>query len=205
MCLTQEWGVAWDLREMGSAQGKGVREGQAPQARREISSQPPARTESTWSRKKKEERVRHDEEGPACTEWVSSKRLFNDVIVCLLMILKLMLHLFQENKSYGVKPICIHPMMSRHCTSLRHIWHNKQCYSRLKRPYIQYVCASIIRSNLKLFSSLFGPSGSQIARNDFKIGISPRIVIPHSKITLVGGGGIRVPWGTEWWKKTGGK
>jgi hypothetical protein len=38
VCPTQEWGVAWDLREMGLAQGKGVRDGQAPQTRREISS-----------------------------------------------------------------------------------------------------------------------------------------------------------------------
>ena len=53
----------------GSAQGKGVREGQAPQTRREISSQPPARKEVTWSRKKKEGRVRRDEEQTACTEW----------------------------------------------------------------------------------------------------------------------------------------
>jgi hypothetical protein len=51
---------------MGSAQGKGVREGQAPQTRREISSQLPARKEATWRRKKKEEQVQHDEEEPAC-------------------------------------------------------------------------------------------------------------------------------------------
>ncbi len=44
---TQERGVALDLREMGPAQGKGMREGQAPQARREISSQLPARKETT--------------------------------------------------------------------------------------------------------------------------------------------------------------
>jgi hypothetical protein len=65
---TQEWGIAWNLREMGSIQGKGVREGQAPQAGRKISSQLPAKKEASWSRKKKEERVRHDEEEPACTE-----------------------------------------------------------------------------------------------------------------------------------------
>jgi hypothetical protein len=53
---------------MGSAQEKRVREGQAPQARREISSQLPARKEATWNRKKKEGRVRRDEEEPACTE-----------------------------------------------------------------------------------------------------------------------------------------
>jgi hypothetical protein len=41
---------------MGSAQRKGMREGQAPQTRKEISSQPPARKEATWSRRKKERR-----------------------------------------------------------------------------------------------------------------------------------------------------
>jgi hypothetical protein len=51
-------GVAWE----------GVREGQAPQAGRKISSQLPARKEATWSRKKKEGQVRHDEEEPVCTE-----------------------------------------------------------------------------------------------------------------------------------------
>ncbi len=39
------------------------------------------------------------------------------------MMLKLMLCLFQENKSYGVKTIYIHPLMSRDRTSLRHVWH----------------------------------------------------------------------------------
>ncbi len=53
---------------MGSTRGKGVREGQAPQTRREISSQLLVRKEATWSRRKKERRVRHDEEDPACTE-----------------------------------------------------------------------------------------------------------------------------------------
>jgi hypothetical protein len=53
---------------MGSAQGKGVRENQAPQTRREISSQLPARKEATWSRRKKERRGRHEKEEPVCTE-----------------------------------------------------------------------------------------------------------------------------------------
>ncbi len=53
---------------MGSAHGKGVREGQAPQTRSEISSQLPARKEATWSRRKKERKVRPDKEDPACTE-----------------------------------------------------------------------------------------------------------------------------------------
>ncbi len=42
--------------------------GPGPQAGRKISSQLPARKEATWSRKKKEGRVMHDEEEPACTE-----------------------------------------------------------------------------------------------------------------------------------------
>ncbi len=61
-------GVAWDLREMGSAQGKGAREGRAPQTGSEISSLAPARKEATWSRRKKERRTRRDDEDPACTE-----------------------------------------------------------------------------------------------------------------------------------------
>jgi hypothetical protein len=53
---------------MGSAQGKGVRGGRAPQAEREISSQLPTRKEATWSMKKKDGQVRRDEEEPACIE-----------------------------------------------------------------------------------------------------------------------------------------
>jgi hypothetical protein len=61
-------GRAWALREMGSAQGKGVREGQVPQKEGEISSLAPARKVVTWSRRKKERRARRDNEDPACTE-----------------------------------------------------------------------------------------------------------------------------------------
>ncbi len=53
---------------MGSAWGKRVREGQAPQTRNEISNLAPARKEAMLSRRKKERGARHDEEGPACTE-----------------------------------------------------------------------------------------------------------------------------------------
>ncbi len=60
--------MPWDLREIESAQGKGARECRAPQAERKISSQPPTRKEATWSMKKKEGRVRRDEEEPVCTE-----------------------------------------------------------------------------------------------------------------------------------------
>jgi hypothetical protein len=53
---------------MGSAQGKGARESQAPQTISKISSQLPARKDATWSRRKKERRVRRDKEDPACIE-----------------------------------------------------------------------------------------------------------------------------------------
>jgi hypothetical protein len=56
------------LREMGSAWGRGVREGPAPQKAREISSQCSVREEATWRRKKKEGQVGHDEEGQVQTE-----------------------------------------------------------------------------------------------------------------------------------------
>jgi hypothetical protein len=68
---------------MGSAQGKGVREGHAPRTRREISGQLPARKEATWS-KKKEGRVRRDEEDPAPSVHRVNvfKKAFNNVIRC---------------------------------------------------------------------------------------------------------------------------
>jgi hypothetical protein len=56
------------------------------------------------------------------------KRLFSSVFKCSLMMLRLMLCLFQENKSYGIKTICIHPLMSRYCTSLRHVWQTNYKY-----------------------------------------------------------------------------
>jgi hypothetical protein len=69
LCPTLERGVAWGLREMGSAWGRGVREGLAPQNAGEISSQRSARKEATsWRRKKKEEGIGHDQEGPVPTE-----------------------------------------------------------------------------------------------------------------------------------------
>ncbi len=52
------------------------------------------------------------------------KKAFNNVIRFNVDDVKLMLRLFQENKSYDIKTNCIHPLMSRPCTSLRHIWHN---------------------------------------------------------------------------------
>ncbi len=61
-------GVAWYWREMGSAQGKEVREGQVPQTDGEISSLAPARKVATRSRMKKEKRARRDNEDPVCTQ-----------------------------------------------------------------------------------------------------------------------------------------
>jgi hypothetical protein len=62
------WAVAWDLREMGSAWGKGAREGLAPKEARKISSQCSARAETTWTRTRKEGQVGRDEERSAQTE-----------------------------------------------------------------------------------------------------------------------------------------
>ncbi len=45
-----------------------MREGPAPQKAGKISSQRSARKGATWRKKKKEERVGRDEEGPARTE-----------------------------------------------------------------------------------------------------------------------------------------
>ncbi len=60
--MTEERGIAWDMREMGSTWGRGIREGLVPQEARKISSQFSARAEATWRRKKRNERVGHDEE-----------------------------------------------------------------------------------------------------------------------------------------------
>ncbi len=64
---------------------------------------------------------------------------FNNEIKCTLMMLKLILRLFQENKSYGIKPICLHPLMSHYWTSLRQVWHNglHERFSLLREsPYL---------------------------------------------------------------------
>ncbi len=68
MCPTWEQAVAWELREMGSAWGKGAREGPAPQEAGEISSQGSTRAEKTWTRMRKAGQVGCDEEGSAQTE-----------------------------------------------------------------------------------------------------------------------------------------
>ncbi len=52
----------------GVSSGEGVERGPDPQVGRKISSQLSTRKKATWSRKKKEGWVRHDEEEPACTE-----------------------------------------------------------------------------------------------------------------------------------------
>ncbi len=68
LCPTWERVVAWDLREMGSALGRGVREGPAPQEAKEKSSQGSARAGTTWTRTRKAGQVGRDEEGSAQTE-----------------------------------------------------------------------------------------------------------------------------------------
>jgi hypothetical protein len=54
---------------MRSAWEMGVTEDPAPQKAGKISGQRSSRKEAAWRRKKKEDRVGHDEEGPARTEW----------------------------------------------------------------------------------------------------------------------------------------
>jgi hypothetical protein len=41
------YGIAWDLREVGIAQGEGMKGGGAPRAKKEISSQHPAKVISS--------------------------------------------------------------------------------------------------------------------------------------------------------------
>ncbi len=65
VCPTSERAVAWDLRKMGSAWGKGVREGLAPPEAREISSQCSMRAETTWTRTRRNGQVGRDEERSA--------------------------------------------------------------------------------------------------------------------------------------------
>ncbi len=50
-------------------------------------------------------------------------------VIRLSMMLRLMSYLFQENRSYGVETICIHPLMLCHCTSPRRIWHRYSMHS----------------------------------------------------------------------------
>jgi hypothetical protein len=52
-----EEGFVWDLREMGSAWRKGVREGPAPQEAGKISNQCSTRAETTWARTRKANQV----------------------------------------------------------------------------------------------------------------------------------------------------
>ncbi len=68
LCLKGKRVVAWALREMGLAQGRGVREDPAAQEAREISSQCSTRAGTTWARRRRSGEVGHDEEGSARTE-----------------------------------------------------------------------------------------------------------------------------------------
>jgi hypothetical protein len=110
---------------MGSAQGKGVRKGQAPPTRSKISSlnsQQGRRQLRAGGRRKEESGVTKRTQR-AQSEHSQRVLMYSNFII-LSMMLKLMLYLFQENKSYGVKTICIHPLMLRHRTSPRCVWHN---------------------------------------------------------------------------------
>ncbi len=68
VCPIWKQAVAWDLREMGSVRGKGVREGPDPQEAGKISGQCLARAGTTWTRTRRTKQVGCDEGGPARTE-----------------------------------------------------------------------------------------------------------------------------------------
>ncbi len=68
MFPTWKHAIAWSLREMGSAWGKGVREEPAPQEAGKISSHYSAKARTTWARTRKTNQVGHDGGGPARTE-----------------------------------------------------------------------------------------------------------------------------------------
>jgi hypothetical protein len=68
MCLTRKRAVAWGLREMGSAWGRGTRAGPALQKGGEISSQCPTKAGTTWGRTRRTNQVRLDEGGSMQTE-----------------------------------------------------------------------------------------------------------------------------------------
>ncbi len=103
---------------MWSAWGKGAREGPPPR-KRGRSSQCSVGAETTWTRTRKDRQVGCDEEGSAWTEWaIFCHRMRNHLVnVNYVDELNLMFVLFQENKSYGIKTICIDPLSTRCCTS----------------------------------------------------------------------------------------
>jgi hypothetical protein len=68
MCPTCQRGFAWDLKEMGSAWGRGVREGPAPPGSSEDKQSALSEGRGNMEKEKKEGQVGRDEEGPARTE-----------------------------------------------------------------------------------------------------------------------------------------
>ncbi len=79
---------------------------------------------------------------------------------------KLILHLFQENKSYGVKSICTHPLTSSRYTSHHYVWHNigpiyayKQSSQTQSEGVNDYSCSLLSDSAYQ--SILWGPHRSE--------------------------------------------
>jgi hypothetical protein len=127
---------------------------------------PPSKEEDKQSTPSKEGgNMEQEEEGRTSQAWWRGtsvhrvsifKKVFNYVIKCTLMMLLLRVCLFQENKSFGVKPICIHPLMSRHHASLRHVWHTSELFHDSWSAFImilsnfawflRYMCTMILRS-----------------------------------------------------------
>jgi hypothetical protein len=63
VCLMRKWAVAWGLREMGSAWGRGARAGPALQKGGKISSQCPTKAGATWGRMRWTNQVGCDQGG----------------------------------------------------------------------------------------------------------------------------------------------
>ncbi len=97
----------------GQLRGGGLGRAWPPKEAGMISSQCSARAETTWRRKKRDGQVGCNEEGPAQTEWaIFQDEDFLIITNCALCWSNLISLVFQENKSYGVKPIawilCLH-------------------------------------------------------------------------------------------------
>ncbi len=111
-----------------------------PTWEREISSQCSVRAETTWRRTRRNGQVGRDEEGSAWTEWATSSQDKDNVIDVKYVHCwgELQFCLFQENKSYGIKTICIDPLSTHCCTSRReqyHSWVNLICGDKPFKGY----------------------------------------------------------------------
>jgi hypothetical protein len=135
--------IAWDLREIGSARGKGVREGPAPQETGLIRSKCSARAGTTWARTRRTKQVRCDEGGLARAEWAVFWTRRNYVIMIAELIL-ILCSSFMKINHMVLKPIalilCL-PATSHHAA-------NTTVYCNLKNyhfPSSDQSCAVLIK------------------------------------------------------------